>query len=233
MFNRGGPIPILLFADSILGIQPYDWQCQILLHYEAGNQTAAACANFTGKTSTVFPIAALWTLYNFPRARLMYLSATSAQVKKPILRFLKPLPLSAGIHRLDLAGNRSPKSSRRFPLRPRHRHIRQYRRSTRSIRFTSRYPRRRSQIDPRRGPRCARSLSHELPALHELNRSSLRRLLSDLYRQVASLGKCLAFPLPCVLTSTRPQSKPIERTSKTTSFGSSTAPSGFTTTVIR
>jgi hypothetical protein len=52
-------IPILLFADSILGIQPSDWQCQILLNYEAGKQTAAACANFTGKTSTVFPIAAL------------------------------------------------------------------------------------------------------------------------------------------------------------------------------
>lgn len=75
------PISILLFADSILGIRPYDWQCRILLNYEAGNQTAAACANFTGKTSTVFPIAALWTLCSFPRARLMYLSATSAQVK--------------------------------------------------------------------------------------------------------------------------------------------------------
>src|SRR5260221_1095256 len=74
-------IPILLFADSILGIQPYDCQCEILLNCEAGIQTAAACANFTGKTSTVFPIAALWTLYSFPRARLMYLSATSAQVK--------------------------------------------------------------------------------------------------------------------------------------------------------
>src|SRR5262249_28957690 len=74
-------IPILLFADSVLGIRPYDWQCQILLNYEAGCQTAAACANFAGKTSTVFPIAALWTLYCFPRARVMYLSATGAQVK--------------------------------------------------------------------------------------------------------------------------------------------------------
>jgi hypothetical protein len=74
-------IPILLFADSILGIQPYDWQCQVLLNYEAGFQTAAACANFTGKTSTLFPIAALWTIYCFPRARVMYLSATGAQVK--------------------------------------------------------------------------------------------------------------------------------------------------------
>src|SRR5260370_41571937 len=74
-------IPILLFAHSVIGIQPYDWQCKILLNYEAGFPTAAACANFTGKTSAVFPIAALWTLYSFPRARLMYLSATSAQVK--------------------------------------------------------------------------------------------------------------------------------------------------------
>jgi phage terminase large subunit len=83
------PIPILLFADSILGIQPYDWQCHILLNYEAGKQTAAACANFTGKTSTVFPIAALWTLYNFPRARLMYLSATSNQVKNQFFASLE------------------------------------------------------------------------------------------------------------------------------------------------
>jgi hypothetical protein len=40
-------IPILLFADSILGIQPYNWQCQVLLNYEAGFQTAAACTNLT------------------------------------------------------------------------------------------------------------------------------------------------------------------------------------------
>jgi hypothetical protein len=80
---NGQPISILIFADSILGIKTlYDWQCKILLNYEAGHQTAAACANFTGKTSTVFPIAALWTLYNFPRARLMYISATGHQVKQ-------------------------------------------------------------------------------------------------------------------------------------------------------
>src|SRR5258707_13439301 len=89
MSNRGGPIPILLFSESILGIRPYDWQCHILLNYEAGKQTAAACANFTGKTSTVFPIAALWTLYNYPRARLMYLSATSAQVKNQFFASLE------------------------------------------------------------------------------------------------------------------------------------------------
>ena len=100
-------IPILLFAESILGIRPYDWQCHILLNYEAGKQTAAACANFTGKTSTVFPIAALWTLYSYPRARLMYLSATSAQVKN---QFFASLERSA-IARHSLAGPGSkPKS---------------------------------------------------------------------------------------------------------------------------
>src|ERR1700716_688642 len=83
------PIPILLFADSILGFRPYDWQCKILLNYEAGNQTAAACANFTGKTSTVFPICALWTLYNFPRSRVMYLSATGAQVRNQFFASLE------------------------------------------------------------------------------------------------------------------------------------------------
>ena len=59
------------------------------MNYEAGRQTAAACANFTGKTSTVFPIAALWTLYNFPRARVMYLSATDAQVRRQFFSSLE------------------------------------------------------------------------------------------------------------------------------------------------
>jgi hypothetical protein len=88
-FADRGRIPILLFADSILGIQPYNWQCQILLNYEAGFPTAAACANYTGKTSIVFPVCALWTLYNYPRARLMYLSATGAQVKNQFFAALQ------------------------------------------------------------------------------------------------------------------------------------------------
>ena len=75
-------IPILLFAYSYLGIRPYDWQARILETYATGNHTAVAAANFTGKTSTVFPAAALWTLYNFPHARVMYLSATGSQVEK-------------------------------------------------------------------------------------------------------------------------------------------------------
>jgi hypothetical protein len=47
-------IPILFFANDILGIHPYDLQCRILLNYEAGHPTAVAAANFSGKTSTVF-----------------------------------------------------------------------------------------------------------------------------------------------------------------------------------
>jgi hypothetical protein len=82
MNGRRQPIPILIFADSILGIQPYDWQCRILLDYEAGFKTAAACANYSGKTSTIFPICALWTLFCFPRARVMYVSATQEQVRR-------------------------------------------------------------------------------------------------------------------------------------------------------
>src|SRR6516162_3943775 len=82
-------IPILLFADSILGVQAYPWQCKILLNYEAGFPTAAACANYTGKTSVLFPVCALWTLYNYPRARLMYLSATGAQVKNQFFAALQ------------------------------------------------------------------------------------------------------------------------------------------------
>src|SRR5246127_3030887 len=99
MNGQRQPIPILLFADSILGVHPYDWQSKILLNYEAGNQTAAACANFTGKTSCLFPIAALWTLYNFPRARPMYISATAHQVRNQFFASLNRFH-----HRPALAG---------------------------------------------------------------------------------------------------------------------------------
>jgi hypothetical protein len=68
------------FAYRIGFTNLYDWQARILLRYEGGEPTAAACANYSGKTSVVFTVAALWTLYNFPRARLMYMSATWRQV---------------------------------------------------------------------------------------------------------------------------------------------------------
>jgi phage terminase large subunit len=73
-------ISILDFAWKLGCTNLYDWQCRILLRYEAGERTAAACANYTGKTSVIFPICALWTLYCFPTARLMYMSATWLQV---------------------------------------------------------------------------------------------------------------------------------------------------------
>lgn len=73
-------VPILEFAYRLGYRDLYDWQSRILLCYEAGEPVAAACANYTGKTSVIFPIAALWTLHNFPTARLMYMSATWLQV---------------------------------------------------------------------------------------------------------------------------------------------------------
>ena len=76
----GKLVPILDFAYRIGFKSLYDWQYRILLRYEAGDPTAAACANYTGKTSVICPICALWTLYCFPSARLMYMSATWSQV---------------------------------------------------------------------------------------------------------------------------------------------------------
>jgi phage terminase large subunit len=77
------PISILLFADSILGIKTlYDWQCNALLSFESGKPTAIAVCNNGGKTSTVYPAAALWCLYSWPKARIVYLSSTFKQVRE-------------------------------------------------------------------------------------------------------------------------------------------------------
>src|SRR5712664_3159669 len=83
------PVPILAFADSVLGIQPYPWQSRILLNYQAGNRTAAACANNTGKTSTIFPICALYTLWSFPRARVQYITASGDQLKHQFFSYIR------------------------------------------------------------------------------------------------------------------------------------------------
>jgi hypothetical protein len=69
-------IPILDFAYKLGFTSLYPWQKRCLLRYEGTQQVALQACNYSGKTSTVFPIAALWTLYNFPRSRIMYLSAT-------------------------------------------------------------------------------------------------------------------------------------------------------------
>jgi hypothetical protein len=82
-------LSILDFAYRIGFTNLYDWQCRILLRYEAGEPVAAACANFTGKTNVIFPICALWTLYNFATARLMYMSATYDQVVNQFFAGLK------------------------------------------------------------------------------------------------------------------------------------------------
>ncbi len=82
-------ISILAFADSVLGIQPYDWQSRILLNYEASNRVAAACANNTGKTSLLFPVCALWSLWVHPRARVQYITASGDQLKHQFFSYLR------------------------------------------------------------------------------------------------------------------------------------------------
>jgi hypothetical protein len=83
------PIPILAFADSVLGFRPYPWQSKILLNYEAGNRAAAAVANNCGKTSTIFPICALWTLWTHERARVQYITASGDQLKHQFFSYIR------------------------------------------------------------------------------------------------------------------------------------------------
>src|SRR4029077_15524508 len=118
------------------GIHPYDWQCRILLNYEAGYPTAAAAANFSRKTSTVFPICALWTLANFPTARVMYLSATGSQVEKQFFAALNRFPKPSSIRKLELAHKRGEDQCRRFPVRTRDRYGREYRGNSRPSRIS-------------------------------------------------------------------------------------------------
>ena len=66
---------ILEFAQSVLGIELYPWQRETLLHIQCGHPTALVACNGAGKTSTVFVTAALWALFNWPRARIIVTSA--------------------------------------------------------------------------------------------------------------------------------------------------------------
>ena len=73
---------ILEFTESVLGIRPYQWQRETLCHIEAGHPTALTACNGAGKTSTVLVAAALWGLFNWPRARVIVTSASWSQLKK-------------------------------------------------------------------------------------------------------------------------------------------------------
>lgn len=84
-------VPILDFAYRIGFTSLYPWQKRCLLRYEAGQQTALQACNYSGKTSTIFVIAATWTLYNFPRARILFISATHQQVRNQYFQSIKRL----------------------------------------------------------------------------------------------------------------------------------------------
>jgi len=59
---------------------------EIVAHQKAGDPTAAACGN---KCGVLFPVTSLWTLYNFPRARVMYVSAIFDQVRNQFFSGVK------------------------------------------------------------------------------------------------------------------------------------------------
>lgn len=73
---------ILDFTESVLSIRPYQWQRETLCHIEARHPTGLTACNGAGKTSTVFVSAALWTLFNWPRARVVVTSASWSQMKE-------------------------------------------------------------------------------------------------------------------------------------------------------
>jgi hypothetical protein len=76
------PAGILEFTESVLSIRPYPWQRTTLCHIEAGHPTALVACNGAGKTPTIFVSAALWTLFSWPRARVIVTSASWSQLKK-------------------------------------------------------------------------------------------------------------------------------------------------------
>jgi hypothetical protein len=83
--------PILDFSYKIGFTSLYPWQKRCILRFESGRQTALQACNYSGKTSTVFVITALWVLYNFPRARILYISATFPQVRNQYFQSIKRL----------------------------------------------------------------------------------------------------------------------------------------------
>src|ERR1700733_14671048 len=75
-------LSILFFAYSVLRLRPYKWQGEVALSVESGARTALAACNGSGKTQTLFVLVGLYLLYTFPRAQIVYLSASGSQVAK-------------------------------------------------------------------------------------------------------------------------------------------------------
>jgi hypothetical protein len=101
---------ILEFTQSALSINAYDWQRKTLAHIEAGHPTALTACNGAGKTSTVFVVAALWCLFNWPRARIVVTSASWSQLRKQffdVIRERRANPLFRS-HVFNEAEVRSP-----------------------------------------------------------------------------------------------------------------------------
>jgi hypothetical protein len=89
MITPKAKLGILDFAESVLGLHLYGWQRTTLAHIEAGHPTALTACNGAGKTSTVFTTAALWTLFNWPTARVLVTSASWSQLKKQFFETIR------------------------------------------------------------------------------------------------------------------------------------------------
>jgi hypothetical protein len=84
MDKPSAQIPLLTFARSALGIEPYPWQARVLCAIEAGFPIALATCNGGGKSTVILPAAILWFLWNFPRGRCVVTSGSWTQLESQL-----------------------------------------------------------------------------------------------------------------------------------------------------
>ena len=97
-------IPLLTFARSALGLNPYLWQARVLCAIENKFPVALATCNGAGKTSIILGSAVLWFLWHFPRGRCVITSGSWTQLTEQLfmgLREFSTKPLFRGWSFLD------------------------------------------------------------------------------------------------------------------------------------
>jgi len=82
-------IPLLTFARSALGLNPYSWQARVLCAIENKFPVALATCNGAGKTSIILGSAVLWFLWHFPRGRCVITSGSWTQLTEQLFMGLR------------------------------------------------------------------------------------------------------------------------------------------------
>jgi hypothetical protein len=82
-------IPLLTFARSALGLNPYPWQARVLCAIENKFPVALATCNGAGKTSIILGSAVLWFLWHFPRGRCVITSGSWTQLTEQLFMGLR------------------------------------------------------------------------------------------------------------------------------------------------